>query len=233
MSPHPVELCAHGEAAWHAAAYAGLGARWDDDGRLARGFAAVPHPFLLGAVTLTPDAVVPADVPGTVCDSFGRLRLAGREAEPTGFWMIRDTGRAARLPGVPGLVIHRAVSDADVAWFEQLAFLAAGGRPPDRPGELHPPGSQRLPGVSLLFAELDGAGVGTAASIATGRVNNVGAVAVLPSFRGRGIASALAEAAAAVAPGVPATLSATPAGHGVYRRLGFLDVGRPVHHHPA
>ena len=227
----PVGLCAQGEAAWHAVAYASLGRRWVDDGVLARGFEAVPHPFLLGAVTLTPDAAVPGDVPGVICDSFARLSLPGYEAEPTGYWMIREAGRPRVADPPPGLVIRRAVSDADVAWFEYLAFLSAGDRPPERSGELHPPGSQRLPGATWLFAELDGVGVGTAASIVTGRVNNIGAVAVMPAFRGRGIAGALTEAAAAVAPGVPATLSATPAGHGVYRRLGFRDVGRPVHHH--
>lgn len=229
----PIALCAHGEAAWHAVAYASLGRRWTDDGRLGRGFGAVPHPFLLGAVTLVPDAVVPADVPGIVCDSFARLRLPGREAVPSGYWMIRDGAPDAAAAPVPGLVIRRAVSDADVAWFEHLAFLAADGRPPAHSGELHPAGSQRLPGVTWLFAELDGVGVGTAASIVTARVNNIGAVAVMPAFRGRGIASALTEAAAGLAPGVPTTLSATPAGHGVYRRLGFRDVGRPVHHHPG
>lgn len=232
MSADPVALCAHGEAAWHAVAYAGLGARWDDDGRLARGCREVPHYLLFGAVTLSPDADVPGDVPGIVCDSFARLRLPGREAEPTGHWMIRDVGERRTPAAVPGLTIHRASSDADVAWFEQLSFLAAGDAPPARSGELHPPGSQRLPGATWLYAELDGVGVGTAASIVTGRVNNIGAVAVLPAFRGRGIASALTEAAIAIAPGVPATLSATPAGRGVYRRLGFTEVGRPLHHHP-
>ena len=234
MSLDAIALCAHGEAAWHATAYASLGAAWADDGALARGFgAATPHPFLLGAVTLTPDAVLPRDVPGAVCDSFARLRPDGYEAEPTGFWMIREPGGGVRQPAVRGLTIRRAVTDDDVAWFETLAFLAVDGRPPARPGELHPPGSGHLAGLTLLIAELDGEGVGTALSVATDRANNIGAVAVMPAQRGRGIAGALTEAAAAAAPGVPAVLSATPAGHGVYRRLGFVDVGRPLHHHPV
>lgn len=228
-----IALCAHGEAAWHAVAYAALGAEWVDDDALARGFDDVPHPFLLGAVTLTPDTVVPDDVPGVVCDSFARLRLPGRRAEPTGFWMIRDAGQTVRSPAVPGLVIRRVETDDDVGWFENLAFLAADGRPPGRPGELHPPGSQHLPGLTLLVAEIDGEGVGTALLVATGRANNIGAVAVMPAHRGRGVAGALTEAAIAVAPEVPAVLSATPAGHGVYLRLGFTEVGRPLHHHPA
>ena len=51
--------------------------------------------------------------------------------------------------------------------------------------------------------------------------------------RGRGIGSLLTGAAAAVAPEVTATLSATPLGRGVYARLGFTEVGRPLHHHPV
>lgn len=236
MTADAIALCAHGEAAWHAVGYAALGAAWADDGVLARGFGETPHPFLLGAVTLAPDAAVPGDVPGIVCDSFARLRLPGRRAEPTGFWMIRDAGHPGhpgRPPSVPGLVIRRVETDDDVGWFENLAFLAVDGRPPGRPGELHPPGSQRLPGLTLLAAEIDGEGVGTALSVATGRVNEIGAVAVMPAHRGRGVAGALTEAAIAVEPGVPAVLSATPAGRGVYRRLGFTEVGRPLHHHPV
>ena len=229
----PVGLCAHGEAAWHAIAYAALGGRWVQDGRLARGFGAVPHPFLLGAVTLAGDAVVPSDVPGIVCDSYARLRLPGYLGEPAGFWMIRDAAARATSQPVPDLVIRPAETDDDVGWFETLAFLAAGDRPPERPGELHPPGSQRLAGLTLLIAEFDGEGVGTALSVATPRVNNIGAVAVMPAHRGRGIAGALTEAAIAIAPGVPATLCATPSGRGVYRRLGLTEVGRPVHHHPG
>ena len=245
---NPIALCAHGEAAWHAVAYESLGAAWVDDGRLARAgrpaprplvegrdlaSSVVPHRFLLGAVTLIPDATVPDDVPGIVCDSWARLSLPGREAEPTGCWMIRAAGRPGAVPQVPGLEIRRVVTDADVAWFEYIAFLAADGELPSRSGELHPPGSQRLPGLTLLVAEIDGEGVGTALSVATDRVNNIGAVTVMPAQRGRGIASQLAEAAVAAAPGVPATLSATVAGRGVYRRLGFNEVGRPLHHHPV
>lgn len=230
--PDPVQLCAEGEAAWHAVAYASLGAGWSDDGTLARAAGRVPHRFLLGAVTLRPEATVPDDVPGTICDSFARLRLPGRTAEPTGHWMIREPvpAKAAR---VPGLVIRRVTSDADVAWFEYVAFLAADGELPQRSGELHPAGSQHQPGMTMFVAEIDGEGVGTALSVTTGRVNNIGAVTVMPAHRGRGVAGVLTEAAVAVAPQLPAVLSATPAGRGVYARLGFTEVGRPLHHHPC
>lgn len=227
-----IELCAHGEAAWHALAYASLHAEWGERDGLARSLGGVPHQYLLGAVTLRDDAEVPADVPGIVCDSFARLILPGREAAVTGYWMIREPGTAEGAGDVPGLRIRPALTDDDIAWFEYLAFLAADGALPARSGELHPAGSQHLPGLTLLIAEIDGEGVGTALSVVTPRVNNVGAVAVMPAQRGRGIGSALTQAAIAVAPGRPATLSATPSGRGVYARLGFTEVGRPLHHHP-
>ena len=96
--------------------------------------------------------------------------LPGREAEPTGHWMIRDAADRGTPTPVPGLALHRVASDADMAWFEQLIFLAADGRPPTRPGEMHPPGSQGFPGAAWLYAELDGVGVGTAASIVTSQI---------------------------------------------------------------
>lgn len=234
MSLDAIALCARGEAAWHHLAYAGLGQRWTNDGQLARGYGVdVPQPFLLGAVTLTPAATVPDEVPGIVCDSFARLRLPGRIAEPVGHWMIRGAGRAPEAHAPRGLTVRMAVTDEDVEWFEALAFLSADGQPPSRTGELHPAGSQRLPGLTLLIAERDGEGVGTALSVADGVVNNIGAVAVMEAQRGLGIGSALTAAAIAVRPELHAVLSATDLGRGAYRRLGFTDVGRPLHHRPG
>ena len=145
--------------------------------------------------------------------------------------MIRDPGAVPRTTPVPGLTIRPALTDDDVAWFESIAFLCDGELA--TPGELHPAGSQRQPGVTQLIAEIGTEGVGTALSVATDRVNNIGAVAVMPAQRRRGIGAALTEAAIAVAPTLPATLSATALGRGIYARLGFTEVGRPLHHHPV
>lgn len=230
----PVALCAEGEAAWHAVGYAGLGATWLDDGQLARAVDRVPHPLLLGAVSVSRDARPVADVPGVWCDSFANWGVQhGREPVPTGRWMVADPTDLV-LPSIPSGVTVRAVEAVeDVTWFETIAFLAADGQPPSRPGELHPPTSLRLPGLTMFIAEADGAGVGTSLSVRTARVNNIGAVTVMPAYRGRGIGAALTAAACRAAPALPAVLSATDLGAGVYRRLGFTEVGRPLHHHPA
>jgi hypothetical protein len=62
----------------------------------------------------------------------------------------------------PGLRISRVTSDADTVLFERTAFLAAGGRPPGRAGELHPAGSQRIAGLHRFVAWIDGRPSGTA-----------------------------------------------------------------------
>jgi ribosomal protein S18 acetylase RimI-like enzyme len=54
----------------------------------------------------------------------------------------------------------------------------------------------------------------------------ISAVTVLPDARRRGIGTALTTIALQVTPGRSATLSATVYGLPLYRRLGFVEVGR-------
>ncbi|WP_425606986.1 GNAT family N-acetyltransferase [Ornithinimicrobium faecis] len=127
-----------------------------------------------------------------------------------------------------GAAIRPVASDLDVAAWERVVFESNGG-PPSRPGELHPAGSQRQPGLSLLLANVRGRPVGAALGLVTGSCVVVSAVAVLPAFRGTGLGTALTQRVLALAPGLPATLSSSEIGYGVYRRLAFVEVGRPIH----
>jgi predicted N-acetyltransferase YhbS len=79
------------------------------------------------------------------------------------------------------------------------------------------------PEGQLLVAVLDGAVVGTAASVSFGETAWVGGVTVAPEARGRRLGQALTEAALD-ALGEHATISllATPAGRPIYERLGFV-----------
>ncbi len=67
-----IEVCAAGDAAWQATAYRSLGAPWAMCDNYAAG-THVPHPYLLGAITLSRHAVVPDTVPGPIRDSWGIL----------------------------------------------------------------------------------------------------------------------------------------------------------------
>ena len=221
-----IELCAYGEAAWQAAAYGWLGATWTFSDDIAWG-QHVPHRFLLGAVTLGQDPALPDRLTGTIRDSWGALssRLGQtHRAEPADPWMVRPAG-PSMPPQVPGLTIEPA---ADAEMFEQVAFIAAGGEPPGQPGELHPRGSERTPGLHLLVAQLDGQLVGSALALIHARGLLVSAVAVVAAHRGRGIGASLTSAAINCAAGRPATLSSSSAGMGMYRRLGFEIVGSPL-----
>jgi GNAT superfamily N-acetyltransferase len=54
----------------------------------------------------------------------------------------------------------------------------------------------------------------------------------MPDARRRGVGAALTVTALRVAPDKPATVIATAAGLPVYRRLGFLGIGRRRNWHP-
>lgn len=222
-----IAACAAGEAAWHAAAYAGLGADWDTGFGLARAVRRVPHPFLLGAVTLEPAPPIPDDLNGEVCDSWAALSLGdGWTSSPADPWMYRPPGGFAPVETPAGLTV---APTRDALLFERVAFLGAAGRLPRVPGELHPPGSEQVAGLTLLLAHVDGTPVGTALAVTHSAGVVVSAVSVLAEYRRQGIGAALTVAAAQCAPDRPATLSASGLGRGTYARLGFVELGRPLH----
>lgn len=212
-------VCALGEAAWHAVSYAGLGEAWTIGRGLAWGTRS-PHRFLFGAVTLSPTACIPPEAGGPICDSWASLNSTDlpdwrpQEADP---WMLRQPGRCA-APSVPDVRVERT---NDVLLVERTAFMAASGHPPDRPGELHAVGSDRVANLHLLLAWRAGKAVGTAMVVVHSAGALIGAVNVRPEERHRGIGTALTVAALNIAPDRPATLSATQLGIAIYHRLGF------------
>lgn len=230
-----VELCVHGDALWHRVGLAALGVGWQERGGVGRRLGDTV-PVYLAAMTLAPPATaaeLSAAAEGLrgrlyVADSFARLDLA-----PLGWrfgvsqpWMLREPPHAA--PVVPaGVSIAAVRTAADVETFERTIFEAADGNPDWAPrGSVHPAeASLTVPGMTLLIAWLEGAPVGTSMAVVDERVVQVGGVSVLPAARRRGIGAALTAAAAALGPSLPAVLSSTRMGHGVYRGLGFHDVG--------
>ncbi len=224
MDDDPVTVCAVGEAAWLAVAYAGLDADLRIDGGLAWG-PVVPHRFLLGAITLTPRPELPAALIGPLRDSWAELDpIPGWEQQPADPWMFRRPGGCV-VTELEDVTVGRTF-DAEV--FEHTAFVAAGGAPPASPGELHPRGSAAAPGLHLLLAARSGRPVGTALAVVHPAGVLVSGIAVVASERRQGIGALLTAAAVNTAPDRPATLSASAAGAGTYRRLGFEQVGRPV-----
>ena len=138
--------------------------------------------------------------------------------------MLRPQG-VCSAPEVPGIEV-RPTSDAEL--FEHTSFVAVTGKPPERRGELHPAGSQAAPGLHLFLAWRGELPVGTALAVVHDTGVVVSAVSVVAAERGCGIGARLSAAAVNCAPDRPATLSTSRLGEGVYRRLGFETVGRPL-----
>lgn len=224
MESDRLAVCAAGEAAWLAVAYAGLGAELHVGDDLVWG-PVVPHRFLLGAVTLLPRPELPDGLTGTLRDSWAALGLTSRwQAQQGDPWMFRRRGRCV-VPDPAGVTVERT---SDAALFEHTAFLAAGGAPPAASGELHPPGSAALPGLQLFLALRAGWPIGTGLSVVHRTGVLVSGIAVVARERRRGIGAALTAAVINTAADRPATLSASSAGVGTYLRLGFEHVGHPI-----
>jgi len=233
-----VALCVHGESLWHRLGLSALGVGWEERDGVARrtGDAAV---VFLGAMTLDASATaaqLDAAVRGLsgrvmVRDSFAVLDLA-----PLGWrrwrmhpWMLREPAPVAE-PRVEGLEVRPVTTSDEVRLFERTIFAAADGDPDWAPaGSVHPaPQTLHVPGLTLFLAWLDGEPVGTALAAVDARVVQVSAVSVMEPARRRGVGTALTAACVALHPGLPAVLDSTDLGHGVYRGLGFGDVGESV-----
>lgn len=226
-----IALCARGENTLQEALHEHLGSRWLVDAGVGRAAGTSPHRFLFAGVTLTavahPGAV--AEVDGDICDSFSVFsarELPRREPKDGPIWMLRSPGPVMdRVPSIPGLRIQAVDTDEELDRWEDLSFVANGGQR-ETPGELHPAGSQYDPRLRFLTAEIDGATVGTGLAVLSSESVTVSAVTVLPEWRGRGIGRELTVAALETAPELPAVLSASDLGLGVYKRLGFEELGR-------
>jgi GNAT superfamily N-acetyltransferase len=225
-----VALCAHGEAAWHRLGLAALErASHDDDGLWWRSVAV--SPLFHAAVTLRPGpAALPPDLaPGSVRDSFGALDLpAPWVRRPAGPWMLRDPAPLA-APPVVGLDIERVVNPDEIWVFERTAVTGAVGAEQAHaypPYSIHGRESGAVAGLHLLLGRLDGEPVATAVAARWPAGVYVTGVTTVAAARRRGVGTAMTAAAVATTPGLPAVLCTSPAGAGVYARLGFREAGR-------
>ena len=78
----------------------------------------------------------------------------------------------------------------------------------------------------ILVGHVDGEPAATALSHTAHGLVSVEAVATLPDHRGRGLGAAATWAATLAQPELPAVLTASDEGIGVYRRMGYLPVVR-------
>jgi ribosomal protein S18 acetylase RimI-like enzyme len=176
-----------------------------------------------------------------VCDSFGDLDLAslGLARRANGLWYARPPGAPPRLDPPPtGLAITEVTERTDLAAFEAATCAAFNAPPPVTPFDIHAPAILDDPAMHVLIARLasservgDGVGdvvAGAMAYVADGVVGIYG-VGTVPGHRRSGYATALTNACVALAPDRPATLQPSAEAAALYRRLGFVEVGRFSH----
>ncbi|MCD2198018.1 GNAT family N-acetyltransferase [Actinomycetospora endophytica] len=136
--------------------------------------------------------------------------------------MLRAPARTPPPP--PGLEI-RAVHDAATLADFQAVLVAGYGL-----AEVGVPAIADLAladsVLHLRVGYVDGVPVATAGSAVNHGIVEVDWVATLPGARRHGYGAALTAAVVGVAPELPAVLIASDDGHGLYRRLGFLDLFR-------
>ena len=182
------------------------------------------------AITLDPDAdpVVPGAT--TVCDSFDVAGDLGTALRRDGHapWYLRPAGTTPSALVPAGVTIDRLVEGdaAALADVERCAARAFDVWLPDRPGAVHPPEVLADRRLRVLVARHDARVVGTAMSLDDGVVVGIYGVAVDDDARRRGIASALTATLLAASPGRPAVLTPTPQAARLYRRAGFVEIGR-------
>jgi GNAT superfamily N-acetyltransferase len=166
------------------------------------GFFPTGRPFVLVSAVRTPD-----------------LRPMGLELMGHPPFLIRPAGGRAPDPA-PGVAVREVLDAPGLAVWSRV--LAAGFPAPVSPA---PPALLGGP-TRFWLATVDGEPAATALSHTAHGLVSVEAVATLPDHRGRGLRAAATWAATLAQPELPAVLTDSDGGIGVYRRMGYLPVVR-------
>jgi ribosomal protein S18 acetylase RimI-like enzyme len=225
----PVALCADAVAGWHGGWLTALGLRSSTDADAWRALDPPPHIYFR-AITLRPDAPVEtvADATGAVCDSWETIDLAQSgfrdwRREP---WFLHTPSEPSADETPAELEIVRIATAQEVEELEAVSVRGFGNEDDTiEPGTIHPPAILDDPRMVLWLGRVEGEPVGAAMSYRTDEAVGIFGVTTIASMRRRGYGSALTRAAMLVDTGLPSILAPSPEGEGVYRRLGFEQVG--------
>lgn len=188
-----------------------------------------PYFIYFAAITLRPEAPAQAVIvaPGGICDTWQRLDL-----EPHGYrifrqepWFHRPPG-PLRDPAPPGLELVRVTTKAEVEELELVSVRGFGNEEATiEPGTMHPAAVLEDPAMALFIGRVEGKPIGASMGYRTDEAVGVFGVTTIASARRRGYGAALTRAAMLTETGLPAVLAPSRLGEGVYRRLGFEQVG--------
>ena len=224
----PVALCAEAVAGWHASWLTALGHRSERRAGIWQAVDRPPHIYFAG-ITLERDVApeIIAGVPGSICDAWQTLDL-----EPHGFRVWRKEPWFYRAPGLlsqeapPELEVVPVSTGSEVAEFEAVSVRGFGSEDATiEPGMWHPPTVLSDDAMHMFIGRVAGEAVAAAMGYRCEAVVGVFGVTTVASARRRGYGSAVTRAAMLTETGLPAILAPSEEGAGVYRRLGFEDVG--------
>jgi len=237
----PVALCADTTAGWHGSWLTALGLRSERRDGVWRALDSPPFIYWT-AITLAPDmpATAISDARGTICDSWSSLELARagfEERDREGFverarepWFVRPPQDLPSENASSELEVVRVSTPAEVAEFESVSVRGFGGEHASvKPGALHPASILENTRMTMLIGRVGGIPIGAAMCYRGDNAIGIYGVTTLTSARGRGHATALTRAL--IDPAIRALLSPSIEAQGLYRRLGFEQVGELTQWH--
>jgi ribosomal protein S18 acetylase RimI-like enzyme len=183
----------------------------------------------------------PASAHVSVCDSWNELPVhrLGLERRAEGPWCVRSPAPLPEAPAVAaGALVIEVVHDADtLAEFERTVVVGFGARMPIAPFDIHATGVLDDPAMHVLLGRAGtdlapvepGHPVAVAMAYVAAGLNGIYGVATVPAARRHGFATAMTLAALDVAPEQPSMLQPSNAASSIYRKLGFVDIGRFSH----
>ena len=187
-----------------------------------------------GALASSIAEVEERGLPFSLQTRTGRTPGAEKEAERLGLAVVDEMpamfARERALASAPAgdLVIERLASDDEAGLATALEVAAAGFEAPSElVGPLYTPAMASAMGWSIYLGRVEGAAASTAVGWVRDGLTFIGSVATPARWRRRGYAAALTARACDDgfrAGAEAAFLQSSRQAHGIYRRLGFLDV---------
>jgi ribosomal protein S18 acetylase RimI-like enzyme len=171
------------------------------------------------------------------CESFGALNLerVGLQRRTRGRWYARTaeplpTSDEVSKPGLPGRDDQLTISEVrradELVEFESATCAAFGAPPPIASYDIHGLAILDDPAMHVMVArEVDGPVVAGAMAYVSDGVVGLYGVGTVPGHRGHGYGTAVTAACLALAPERTVILQPSAEAAGLYRRLGFVDIG--------
>ena len=163
-------------------------------------------------------------------DSWMALDLSGLgfSLGGTESWYVSAPAPLPKSSVLEGLLIERVTNVSQLEQFERASLEGFGVLSPNdvAPFQIHAADSLEDPRLHVYIGWVEGRAASVSMAYVGDEVVGVYGVATIPEFRRRGYGEAITWAAIGSEPNLPAVLEPTVMAAGLYRRMGFVEVGR-------